>query len=175
MANNVAEKEPATGSSGPVLPKLITAECIQEHYAGLCWTDYLVTLPPHIGFADIAEPSIWKTVQGGNSPVRVLDRPCIVDQELSFLVEARVAAAGPEGASLAIIKKVDMPQRTEQLHSTEKWRLVFWGRGFRVVNKANGQPAPGDIGYTSFREVVAALYAMEPRIVKTGNAHRMGQ
>src|SRR4029077_5219794 len=148
---------------------------IMEQVSGLCWAEYLITLPPHIGFADLGEPSIWKTIQGGNSPVRVLDRLCLVDQELSFLVEARVAAAGPEGASLAIIKKVDMPQRTEQLPATERWRLVFWGRGFRVVNKATGQPAPGDIGYTSLREAVAALYAMEPRLVKTGSAHRMGQ
>jgi hypothetical protein len=149
----------------PLTPKkaLLNDECVQEQVSGLAFTEYLITLPQGWILDDLKDPGFWRPIQGGRRPLRSLDRLTIVDFELSWLLEARVSAATETGASLAILKKVSLPARTQNLPQIEDYRLVYAGRGYQVQSKRTHSPV-GMI-YMSLAEATAALYRMAPKAI----------
>jgi hypothetical protein len=126
---------------------------------------------------------------GLNVPLKIAGKPVFVSDEIA--------------ASLAV--EVESERSSSLPGLTETARAIAWllrqaeheletvGIESGILNAAAASPSSpaakpavlaqsprppvrfGDIAYTSLREAVAALYAMEPRLVKTGNAHRMGQ
>jgi hypothetical protein len=146
-------------------PLRIEPENVQEQVAGLCWTEYLVTMPPGMVLQDLDDPRVWRNVQGfgsARSGLRPLDRLSIIDFDMTFLVEARVCSATEEGASISIIKKVDLPQRNMNLPEIETHRLAYSGRAYVVVNKKTGRPVGAH--YVSLAEATRALYAQAPKL-----------
>jgi hypothetical protein len=76
-------------------------------------------------------------------------------------VSYRVAGATQSGASLAIVKKIDLEKRTQDLPQIENWRIEIAGRGYQVINKATHAPH-GDI-HMSLDVAKSVLFSMVPK------------
>lgn len=161
----VPEKQAAPVA--PVVPQVplkkpITTEWVKLNWAGQCFSDYSVTLPPLWTLADLGSTKIWSTIQGGPTAFRVLDKLTITDFEQNFFAEARVVAATEAGASIQIFAQKSMPPRDQNLPETEDWRLAYHGGGFALANKRTG--ATTGMIYNSRMEATRALFSMVPRV-----------
>lgn len=155
-------------AAAPVAPapvkKAITADWVKLNWAGQCFSDYCITLPPLWTLNDLGDTKAWATIQGGAGAFRVLDRLLITDFEQTFFAVAHVVAATESGASIQIVAQKAMPHRDQNLPEIEGWRLAYHGGHFVVINKRTGHNT-GTI-YTSRMEATRALFNMAPKIVQ---------
>lgn len=108
---------------------------------GFCWRVFQVRLPEGAALADLNEaPTLWRLVQASRSvALRKFDHVAIVAFDESWLVEAVVGAATALTVTLAGIRKTDMPARYDTLPQTEDFRVKWYGNGYAVERKRDGQ------------------------------------
>jgi len=116
---------------------------------------------------DLGDPTIWRLVQGGagerRQGLRALDEIKIIDADMSWCVIAVVAAATENGASIGIVKKLDLPVRNMALPETETHKVAYSGRFYVVLSKRTGLPA-NSVSYLSAAEATNVMHAMNPRV-----------
>jgi hypothetical protein len=143
----------------PVIPP----DCIAEH--GERCREWFIALPPGVILDDLQMPAIWRHIQSEGNHKRLgrFDRLTIVSHDASWMVEARVAASTSEGASIAIVKKFDLPERTESLPETSTHRIIYSNLGYQVVHKrTNGVVG---VSHANIGSAVRVLYEQTPRKV----------
>jgi len=136
-ASNAAIAESTAPRKSPMIdPAQVRLQCETV----MCFKEWFVRLPADATLQDLNEPSIWRNVQ--NDYRRALsrfDRVHIVSWDESWLVDAVVADASLLGATLAGIRKVDLPARVEPLLETEKYKTLFRAGLYVTVDKKTGQ------------------------------------
>jgi hypothetical protein len=136
-----ASNAAVAGNTAPRKAPVIDPACVRKQHEGaMCFQEWFVRLPADATLQDLNEPSIWKNVQGDyRRALSRFDRVHIVSWDDAWLVDAVVADASLLGATLAGIRKVDLPPRVEPLLETELYRTIFRQGAYVTIRKATGQ------------------------------------
>src|SRR5271154_806077 len=131
-ASGVAEKQTAPAAP-PAIPPAVRKPVVTEadvQPGEFSFRTFSVSLPEGVEIDALADPASWRHVQDGARPFQVLDHVFVSNFELTWWAFCVVAAATPTGASLAVVSKKDLPQRTQALPETDRYRIKFAGRAF---------------------------------------------
>jgi hypothetical protein len=129
----------------------------------MAWSEHFAILPRGGILDDLRHPSLWRDVQNGPHPLRVLDRITVADYAQTWLVEARVVGASETGASISITKKHDVDARNQVLPETKSHRIVFAWRGYVIETKATGLLYQGGIVYSDLGTAINIMHSLSPK------------
>jgi hypothetical protein len=129
----IAEHGPRVAK--PIDPKSVRRQSDVTHV----YKEVFVVLPQGGILQDLNDPSIWRKVQADSrTALSRLDRVVVTDYDQTWVVDAVVTDASLLGVTLGGIRKVDLPQRVEQLLETERFKTVFRGGAYVTVRKSDG-------------------------------------
>ena len=131
-----APETPAIGRRLPVVdPAFVTLNA-----NGFAWRDWMVRLPEGAIADDLKEPSLLARVQGRvEKAFRRHDHVYLVAFDESWAADAIVTDANSREVVLSKPRIVAFEKRTRQFFSDDKYGVAWFGNGYAVRRKDDGE------------------------------------
>lgn len=103
--------------------------------AGVLLRKFVVNLPTDFEASDLSEPTIWRRVQAGRSPLRQLDELVLIQADRSALWVAFTSEVTATTATLAKPTRHELRSRVVPYYTDDRFKIEWRDHGFCVVRR----------------------------------------